>query len=387
MNYPNLKRFLRLLKRTFTEPLYVYQQIKPRFLYKLNKFLIPYLDGRSIHLSGVSLFLTWRCNLKCKMCNLWGEYGVSLLENKKELGFSEYKKILDEISIFSPEVILTGGEPLLHKEWDKIVEYLRFKKFRNIVLLTNGTLLEKNAEKIVTLVDTINVSLDGPPELHDKIRGKSGIFQEIVEGIKKILKIKEIKNSKIPYINIAYTISDLNYFYLKEFLKYFENLNLPINTIIFQHLEFIGEDGLNKTEKIYKNYNMKTSIWKGFNYKIEKINIDALIKEIREIKNTNYKNIYPVFFPDFNEEELRKYYLFPSEFPQKNPEGCLGPYLEALITPYGDLWICPDYVIGNLKEESFENLWNSEKAKNFRKKLLEGPMFPVCRCCGCFYVR
>lgn len=388
MNYQKIRRILRLLKRSFTEPLYVYQQIKPRFLYKLNKFLLPYLNGKSIALSGVSFFLTWRCNLRCNMCNLWGEAGVSLLEEgRQELNFSDYKKIIDEISIFSPEAVLTGGEPLLHREWDKIVEYLKIKKFRNILLLTNGTLLKKNAEKIAGLIDSINVSIDGPEEIHNRIRKPRGVFLEIIEGIKSIEEFKKKKNTKIPYINIACTISDLNYRHLKELLEYFENSNLNINTVIFQHLEFIDEKGLNKTEEIYNKFGMKTSIWKGFVYKPEKIDIEYLIEEIKEIKKTKYRNVYPVFFPDFTEEEMRKYYTFPSEFPQTIPKGCLGPYLEALITPYGDLWLCPDYSLGNLKEGSFKKFWNSKKAREFRKSLLKGPMFPVCRCCGCFYVR
>lgn len=389
MNYQNLRRFFRLSKRVFTEPVYVSQQIKPRILYKLNRTLIPFLNGKSINLSGVSLFLTWRCNLRCKMCNLWGESGIFQKENNKEeeMNFNEYKKIIDEISYFSPEVVLTGGEPLLHKEWDKIVNYIRLKKLRGVVLLTNGTLLKKNAEKIVGLIDSMNVSLDGPSEVHNKIRGIEGIFEEIIEGIKTVSEVKKIKNSKTPYINIAYTIFDMNYLYLKDFLNYFKNSNLEINTIIFQHLEFIDKKGLEITKEIYNKFGMKTSVWEGFNYNLGEIDVEYLIKEIKEIKNTNYHNIYPIFFPDFTEDELRKYYLSPSEFPQKNPRGCLGPYLEALITPYGDLWICPDYVLGNLKKENFKELWNSKKAKEFRKNLSKGPLFPVCRCCGCFYVR
>jgi len=393
MDRQKLKRAKRIASRIFTEPGYVAQQLKPHLLYKLNKAVIPISRGYSFSLNGVSLFLTWRCNLRCKMCNLWGEKGscwkMQPSELNEELGIDELKRIIDGLAAYSPSVVLTGGEPLLYKDWYELCKYIKKKKLRSSQMLTNGTLLEENAEKLVDSLDSLNISLDGPPAIHNQIRGVPGLFERVISGIKAINQTKEKKGKKNPYINIAYTISELNYQYLEEMIDYLKRERLNINTLIFQHLEFTNEEAYLKTEKIYQEeFKLKTNIWSGFVYNLKSLDIDYLARTVNKIKKSEYEDIYVVFFPDFKEEELKRYYSNPSSFPQKRPKACLGPWLEALIPPNGDLWICPDYVVGNLKKERFKRLWNNEKARYFRQKLnKEGVFLPVCRCCGCFYVR
>ena len=67
---------------------------------------------------------------------------------------------------------------------------------------------------------------------------------------------------------------------------------------------------------------------------------------------------------------------------------CFSPWFAANIMPNGDVTFCmdyPDYVLGNIKKESFLNLWNSPKAIDFRSKLKKYKKFPICnRCCQLF---
>lgn len=391
------KRIKRIFKRVFTEPNYVLKQINPLFNYKLTWLLRKNPSGVSYNLSAVSFFLTWRCNLNCSFCNLWGDRGVCRGKGKEEsfnfdeeLKEEEIKKIIDEIAPYSPEIILTGGEPLVYKFWYEMAQYAKEKKVRAITLLTNGSLLFRFAPQIAEVIDSLNISIDGPEDLHNTIRGDKDLHNKIIEGIRKIQDEKRRKNKKTPYINIAFTISDLNYLYLEEFLKYWQKniRDLGINIIIFQHLEFTTEDNIKKTEEIYKKeWGISLKIWPGFSYQPQNLDIDKLVEIIQRIKTCDYEDVYITFFPDFSPAELKNYYQYPDRFP-RSPKACLGPWREALITPEGELWICPDYSVGNLKENKFSELWNNEKAKIFRKKLQRmGAFLPVCRCCGCFYLR
>jgi radical SAM protein with 4Fe4S-binding SPASM domain len=53
--------------------------------------------------------------------------------------------------------------------------------------------------------------------------------------------------------------------------------------------------------------------------------------------------------------------------------------------PWGEVTPCLDYSFGSIKEEKFTAVWNSEKARNFRKVLKKHKAFPACnRCCGIF---
>jgi radical SAM protein with 4Fe4S-binding SPASM domain len=59
----------------------------------------------------------------------------------------------------------------------------------------------------------------------------------------------------------------------------------------------------------------------------------------------------------------------------------------AQVEPDGDVCFCgdfPDYVIGNVKSDSFTSVWKGEKARRFREKIAREPL-PICaRCCGSY---
>jgi MoaA/NifB/PqqE/SkfB family radical SAM enzyme len=80
-------------------------------------------------------------------------------------------------------VLLSGGEPLLHPEWESIAESLRANG-QKIWLLTSGLSLAKHARRAAGLFDAITVSLDGTdPQTYTAIRGLDA-FDKVCEGIR-----------------------------------------------------------------------------------------------------------------------------------------------------------------------------------------------------------
>jgi radical SAM protein with 4Fe4S-binding SPASM domain len=68
-------------------------------------------------------------------------------------------------------------------------------------------------------------------------------------------------------------------------------------------------------------------------------------------------------------------------------DNCVAPWLIAEVMPNGDVAPCrdyPDYVVGNICEDSIVNIFNNERYRKFRTALKEeGGLFPICaRCCG-----
>src|SRR5258708_13563158 len=80
------------------------------------------------------------------------------------------------------QVVLTGGEPLLHNDLSALCNFFRDRQI-HLTLLTTGLLLYKRAEEVASLVDDIIISLDGPPEIHDTIRRVSGAYNLIHNGL------------------------------------------------------------------------------------------------------------------------------------------------------------------------------------------------------------
>ncbi|MFQ5963480.1 MAG: adenosyl-hopene transferase HpnH [Candidatus Scalinduaceae bacterium] len=130
------------------------------------------------------LEITHNCNLACEGCGRIREYKDTM---NKMMSVEECLSIADECK--SPVVTVTGGEPLLHPDIDKIIDGLITKK-RHIYLCTNG----------ITLADSlkifkpspylnINVHLDGLSETHDKIVGLKGVFTKAINAIKEAKKM------------------------------------------------------------------------------------------------------------------------------------------------------------------------------------------------------
>jgi MoaA/NifB/PqqE/SkfB family radical SAM enzyme len=380
--FRNIKR---AFYKTLSEPQYGYQAFKRRFLSYLT---YKFFNGYSSYPETISLFLTYRCNLRCKMCGQWGEGGVSrgYTESvlRQELSFEDIKGVIDDVKSFKPNITLFGGEPLLHKDWIKIVKYIKSAGLRcNII--TNGILLSNNAHDIVNIgVDEIIFSLDGSRDTHDKIRGAKGVFNRAYEGLRKIKDLK-IKNKK-PHINIASTIFEENYHELDKMVDIASSIGAK--SITFHHLIFISKEIYKETEEIFnREFNSSILDWSGFiRENLPNIDIELLIDKIREVKNKKTE-IDISFYPNFKEEEIRNYYSKFYFTPSSYKCRCISPWMVSYIFPDGSLreFHSVNYPLGNIKKERFKKIWNGDKYKNFRKMVKKIKKFSVCSRCTEFY--
>ena len=88
--------------------------------------------------------VTGRCNLNCKYC--W-----DIFKQEKEMDTRKAKEMIDRISSDKCEMLLfTGGEPLVRNDLFELISYADSKKISNIKICTNGVLIDKYIQKIVT---------------------------------------------------------------------------------------------------------------------------------------------------------------------------------------------------------------------------------------------
>lgn len=137
---------------------------------------------------NLQLFLTKRCNLNCRHC--YYSAGEAL---QNELSTKELKDIIRSFAgIGAGNVVtLTGGEPMMRKDFFEIVEEAVYRGLK-VYLLSNGGLIRnaETARKIAGLIDNVQISLDGTcPEINDSIRGK-GSFDHAVRAISLLLAEK-----------------------------------------------------------------------------------------------------------------------------------------------------------------------------------------------------
>ncbi len=91
-------------------------------------------------------------------------------------------------------------------------------------------------------------------------------------------------------------------------------------------------------------------------------------------------------FPDLGREDLVHYY---SEGPCGRKR-CIAPLRGVVVKPNGDVLFCPDewiddHVLGNIREQDIAEIWNGEKARNFRSALFRVKQFPACKRCSWMY--
>ncbi|MBT3985325.1 radical SAM protein [archaeon] len=230
----------------------------------------------------VSFAITNRCNLKCSYC--YGDYSC---RKDKDFTLDQLKSIFFDLKKMGmTQIFLTGGEPLLRKDIDKIVDYLKELNI-DIGIVTNAILAPLHL-KTLKKVDRVLVSLDGNKKKNDLNRGE-GTHNKILkslelmhkEGIKFSLKIVFNKNS----------YDQLNYI-----LKLAEKYKTDVETII--PYENFGDKSLYLTETQKKK--LLTKIMKyvkegkriKFSHVTHKMSTDVFLKHNKSIINEDNKK-YP----------------------------------------------------------------------------------------------
>ena len=334
---------------------------------------------------SVELQLTYCCNLRCKMCGQWGPKGIfrnsiSILR-KQEISTDKWLKVIDMATEWKSRIVLWGGEPLLRRDIFEIIEYVKSKGLK-CSIVTNGILIERYYKEIIeSRIDKIFLSVDGTEEIHDKIRGRHGTFKEVYRGMNKLSNLKKERGSEKPFVEVLFTISKYNFNVIEEMVNVGKSLG--VNRVQLAALMYtMRKQSDEYIREYFGRFGNKPNSQKGWIVKNTGVEGKELDKKIEHILNRNYGSIVKIS-DCFNR-------ILPSCW-YKNAEGtfgynqCFSPWLRLNIMPDGKANFCvdfPDYIIGDVNNQSLSEIWNSEKARIFRKKYLQLGPLPICnRCC------
>ena len=178
---------------------------------------------------NVIWFLTERCNLTCAHCF------VSHKERKyrKELNFEQIKTILDTSKGSLKSIEFTGGEPLLHKEFQEVFLYASsLPHIKRLHVSTNGYRAVKLIEVFKKCLEhntrlSIQTSIDGPEDLHNSIRGNKRAFGDLLELIKLSKDFKSNFNTPLDMVMVM-TVSKRNRYAVKETTELAKKYDIPI---------------------------------------------------------------------------------------------------------------------------------------------------------------
>ncbi len=284
------------------------------------------------------LAVTYRCNSRCTMCDIWK------LKDTPELELEQYKKLPSTLC----DINVSGGEPFLRQDVVDLVRILHetCPKAR-IVISTNGYLTDLIKEKmreILKYVPTagVGISIDGIGEMHDKIRGIPGGFNLATRTVKVLREELGMNN-----LRLAFTISKQNILHMSKVYDLSRELGVQFTLALAQSSEFFFGG---------------KQIEEGPSKKDLKEQFDYVIR--REIKSWQPKRWARAYFAD-------SLYDFAKTGKQALPSRAGTDFF--FLDPFGKVYpsVVHNVVMGNLHDQNFEEIWNSPEATTARAKVRE----------------
>lgn len=189
----------------------------------------------AVQLRALCLYVTYRCNMRCRMCGIWTQSQAS---QETELSLEQFRRILSDPLFSKLEFInINGGEPTLREDLVPLAAMLTetFPRLKAVSINTNGLPPEKTVLQIQGLARlfrergiqfSVSVSLHGPGEVHDRVTGTPGAYARVKEGLDRL---REMRAKEDFYLSVNCVITDLNVRFLESMLDWSEREKIPVN--------------------------------------------------------------------------------------------------------------------------------------------------------------
>lgn len=173
--------------------------------------------------------ITRTCNLQCQHC--YANAGPGRFEG--EMTHEEGRAFIDDLAAFKvPVLLISGGEPLSRPDALELMEYATSKGIR-VTLSTNGTLITPEVARELKRIGVgyVGISIDGTPDVHDRVRRRAGAFARAMRGVRNCAEAG-------IRVGIRFTIHKDNVHTLPFVLQLLEDE--PFDRACFYHLVYSG---------------------------------------------------------------------------------------------------------------------------------------------------
>lgn len=277
-----------------------------------------------------TVIVTYRCNARCTMCNRY----KAPSKPEEEISIETIKKL--------PQMYftnITGGEPFIRNDLKDIVREL-YKKSDRIVISTNGFFTDRIIDLCKEFPNVgIRISIEGLEDTNNAIRGLENGFNRGYTTLKKLVEMNH------PDVGFGMTVQDANAKDLVPLYELSNEMNMEFATASLHNSFYFVE-----AKNIIKDRPMVAQ------------NFENLINEL--LKSNSPKKWFRAYF---------NHGLINYIYGQKRLLPCDMAFDTFFIDPYGDVMPCngtkEKEVMGNLNEQSWNELWASEQADKVRAKV------------------
>jgi len=276
------------------------------------------------------------CNLKCQLCP------HKLMKRKKgSMTFEQFKKFIDSAGVSFKHITFgMMGDPLLNKDIFKMIKYVSERGVKTN-MPTNGTFLDRfDMDEIFNSGLThMNIALDGvTKESYLKYR-VGGDYERLLKGVKRLCKAKRKTGAKTPKINLQFLVMKHNEHEMVE-------------------MERLARDVIKPDSLNFKTM----ALWTGMTHKDRAKTAKKWLPKKWGL--TRFDNSHKTV---------------------GSPKICPFTFDNTVILWNGDVAVCcldydGSYVLGNVFEKPFKDIFRSKKYMRIRKKILKKEL-PICRDC------
>lgn len=299
----------------------------------------PWLTDAQIPWS-VQWDTTWNCDLRCIHCYLTAR-------DLDELTFTEQSRIIEELAQAGTMFLLfSGGDPFIRSDFLDLLARARDRLF-DVRINTTGLRINQNCAKSLANLGISRVSLSlygAHPESHECITLKKGTFDATLKAARFLAE------AGVPLS--------------------LKTLVLQKNLHDFEQIEEIARD-------LGADWEVSTTIFPDHSASDRPCALSLPLPKQVEILKADLTRSST----HQTEERIENI----DEIPNFNEPICQAGFTQAAISPNGNVTPCVLWQrsLGNLREQSFSEIWNSEKANQIRKLKL-GDYQKVCGECGLF---
>jgi MoaA/NifB/PqqE/SkfB family radical SAM enzyme len=299
--------------------------------------------------------VTYRCNSRCKTCNVWQR-------SARELSTDEWRQVFANLGHTPYYLTFSGGEPFLRDDIAEIVcSAIDLCQPAIVTIPTNGLLTGVIAAQVNEILEHagkvqigINISLDGIGEEHDAIRGVKGNYRKAVETYHLL---RELAHPNLT-LSIHTVVSRFNVDHIEEIYAALSRLQPDsyISEVAEQRVELQTMDSeITPSPEEYARV------------------ADFLAAQARNSSHSGLARLTQAFRAQYY--GLAKRILFE----ERQVIPCYAGFSSAHISPDGDVWACCTRAepLGNLRDTGYElsPIWFGDRAESARRSIAAGECF------------
>lgn len=287
--------------------------------------------GKRVYPITVELDLTSRCNHKCTFC-----YTPDKDKRSADtLDVNVVKGLLEELAGLGVKGIsyTGGGEPTLHPDFANIIAFGKMLGFDQ-GLMTNGSILDKYINNILNNMQWIRISIGGGDRKSYKRVQRVDHFDRVLDNVARLIVDRSVfSNLRLPYTGLRMLVNEQNIESLPNLASRLES-ELPPDYVQLAPDQFAKENILDKQRQQIERFK------------------DALPKQVR------------LFTSGYKIKQRLNY-----------PTRCYAHLCQIAIKANGEVLFCKNvrahegFVLGNVNNKSFTDIWNSRQALVLEQKL------------------